>query len=38
MAIAMMPGSPNDGMTGTRTSAQTIVATLNIAGESAGTK
>ena len=32
------PGSPSDGMTGTSRNAHTIVATLNIAGDSAGTK
>ena len=34
----MIGGSPSDGIIGTRTNAPTIVATLNIAGDSAGTK
>ena len=38
MAMAMMRGSPRAGITGTSTNAQAIVATLNIAGASAGTK
>ena len=38
IAIAMIRGSPTAGMTGTRRTAQAIVATLNIAGDSAGTK
>ena len=38
IAIAMMGARPTDGISGTRTNAQTIVAMLNIAGASAGTK
>ena len=38
MAIAMMRGSPSDGITGTSRTAHTIVAMLNIAGEIDGTK
>ena len=38
MAIAMMRGWPMGGISGTSTIAHTIVATLNIAGDSAGRK
>jgi hypothetical protein len=38
IAIAMIGGKPSAGIIGTRTNAPTIVATLNIAGASAGTK
>ncbi len=37
-AIAVMGGSPSRGITGTSSSAERIVAMLNIAGASAGTK
>jgi hypothetical protein len=38
IAIAVIGGTPNRGITGTSSTAQTIVAMLNIAGASAGTK
>ena len=38
MAMAVMRDCPNRGMSGTRASPHAIVATLNIAGDSAGTK
>ena len=37
-AIAMIGGSPSRGISGTSANAPTIVATLNIAGDSAGRK
>ncbi len=38
MAIAMIRGNPSEGISGTSSTAHPIVATLNMAGESAGTK
>ena len=38
MAMAAIAGRPSPGISGTSTTAHTIVTTLNIAGESAGTK
>ncbi len=38
MATAAMGGSPNDGITATSPTVQTIEPTLNIAGDTAGTK